>query len=533
MITVIKNFLKKYGTKQTFLCMFTLKKTMRTKLLSVGFSRTLDDPLADQKKLLFSILTENKDTEYGKKHRFGRIKSITEYQEMVPVVNYDTIEKDIYRVHKGEQNIFTQKPVVFFGTTSGTSGGAKLIPFTRNRRKVYRKELAVWMKYVRTLNPRLLMGKMLYLIGGEPQNIPKGVKLHGSASKYLLANTPLLLRRKIVPSIDAWNIEDYESRIRFIAKQALSTKNISQLGFPFPLEMIMFFEYIQHNWSLLLEELLLEGKKRTVARLQKLKNNKPITIWPKLASVSCIYTADSELYMQRLFGVIGKKLKVIDPGIYATETRLTFDVKNEGIAGLLAAHVTFFEFQRKVGDKLENPITIDKLERNQTYNVIITSVDGLYRYDMGDLVTVVRFEKRLPVVKFAGRNKYLSVKGECSPYLDVVFAANAAVAGKDFVTYTVIPDSNKYVVYVETKAKYSKTLAQQIAKKFDMHLQKNIFSYKEQRKRSLKTPEVRFLKKGFFNTVYMDRFAKRGETKSVNISQSKEFIQLLKKWEEK
>ena len=41
--------------------------------------------------LLFQILHDNKDTEYGKKYGFADITSIEEYQKQVPVIMYDDI----------------------------------------------------------------------------------------------------------------------------------------------------------------------------------------------------------------------------------------------------------------------------------------------------------------------------------------------------------------------------------------------------------------------------------------------------------
>lgn len=46
-------------------------------------------PMEVQTKLLLELLEENKDTEYGKKFNFDRIRSIEEYQKCVPISEYD------------------------------------------------------------------------------------------------------------------------------------------------------------------------------------------------------------------------------------------------------------------------------------------------------------------------------------------------------------------------------------------------------------------------------------------------------------
>ena len=44
--------------------------------------------MKEQEKILYNLLAENKDTEYGKKYGFGEITSIQDFQEKVPVTEY-------------------------------------------------------------------------------------------------------------------------------------------------------------------------------------------------------------------------------------------------------------------------------------------------------------------------------------------------------------------------------------------------------------------------------------------------------------
>ena len=48
-------------------------------------------PMEVNAQLLFKILADNKDTEYGKKYHFADIHSVEDYQRMVPVITYDDI----------------------------------------------------------------------------------------------------------------------------------------------------------------------------------------------------------------------------------------------------------------------------------------------------------------------------------------------------------------------------------------------------------------------------------------------------------
>ena len=98
-----------------------------------AFEEALEEtrnPMDVQQKVLFTILNDNKDTEYGKKYGFADIHTIEEYQRAVPVSPWSHFEPWVDRMLEGEQNILTVYPFDHFTTTSGTSGRPKHIPYT-------------------------------------------------------------------------------------------------------------------------------------------------------------------------------------------------------------------------------------------------------------------------------------------------------------------------------------------------------------------------------------------------------------------
>lgn len=509
-----------------------IKFPVKLSTLSKEYNQLIHKPEIIQKKLLQKILNENKNTVYGKKYNFSQIKNLKDFQEKIPIITYSDIQKDIEEIHKGKQNILTKKPVVFMGTTSGSSGKPKLIPITANRKKSFKKELHLWSYFTIKKIPQLWSGKTLYLIGGEPQTIQRKAIPHASASKYLLSITPNIMRKKLAISLETWNIIDYESRLRTIAKEALQQQKINHIGFPYPLECTFLFEYIQKHWTELLQELELEKKIKTVKRLKKLKNNKPITIWPKLKAINMIKTQDNEIYLKQLFKIIGKELQTLDPGIYSTEGRLTFNLKSDKNEGYLASNVTFFEFEEKTKEGFKEPIFINKLKVGKVYRVIITTVDGLYRYNIGDLLKVVRFEKKLPIVKFVGRDKYINIQNEKTPYDLGIFAANKALKNKDVKTYTIIPSKNNYDLFVEFDQKITKRQISQIEKEFDETIKKFNKEYAKARKnKKISSPKIKLLQQGAFEKIYKKRIWELGETKAISVTTDSNQIKEITKYE--
>jgi hypothetical protein len=71
------------------------------------FKQDLNNPLRAQQKKLLDILRANQDTEYGKQYRFQEIKSIKQFQNQVPMVDYHAIKGRVQRMLDGVQNILT------------------------------------------------------------------------------------------------------------------------------------------------------------------------------------------------------------------------------------------------------------------------------------------------------------------------------------------------------------------------------------------------------------------------------------------
>ena len=86
-------------------------------------------PVDVQRETLFKLLDEAKDTRIGKEFGFAEIQSFSEFQERVPVRNYEAYKPLISRVMEGEQNLFWPSEIKWFAKSSGTtSDKSKFIP---------------------------------------------------------------------------------------------------------------------------------------------------------------------------------------------------------------------------------------------------------------------------------------------------------------------------------------------------------------------------------------------------------------------
>ncbi len=94
------------------------------------FHRAVKRVKEEQKAILQRLLVANADTEFGRRHGFSSIRSAREYQERVPLHDYDGYKEWIDRIAVGSSNILTCERVRLFEPTSGSASPSKLIPYT-------------------------------------------------------------------------------------------------------------------------------------------------------------------------------------------------------------------------------------------------------------------------------------------------------------------------------------------------------------------------------------------------------------------
>jgi hypothetical protein len=501
----------------------------------IDFQDALIDPLKSQKKILKKIIKRNKNTEYGKKYSFSKIKTIEDFQKQVPIIKYNDIIEDIEEIKKGKQNILTKDKVIYFASTSGTTSKIKLIPVTKQRIKNYNKEFALWAVYVLKDYVKIANGKTLYFAGPYFEGKTKGKIPYGSISGYLPFKSPWYVKKKISNPINVYNEMNFNKKIKKMAIHALQ-ENITQIAFTAPIEAILFLDYIKENKDKLIKIIKKKNSKRA-EYLSKIDDFKAINIWPNIGLVSCFRSKTNEMYIDTLMEKIGKKIEVRDPGINASEGRISIGISKDGISGVLPLNTTFFEFIDFNKEKKE-VITVDKLKLNRKYKVIITTQEGLYRYDMGDVVKVTGFFKRIPEIKFFTRENYLNIAGELAYEDEIVKALKKSFTEEKFKVkhYTVIPhlkDLSKkprYEILIDLEENKTEKEIIKLKEKIDLNLKETINDYKQMREEfgRMDMPVISILEKNSYDEFNKKRVVGSGNPKPINIHPEQNFRENFK-----
>ena len=71
------------------------------------------------------------DTQFGKDHFFAEIKTFQDFQQRVPVRDYEQLKPYFEAVYAGNADILWKGKPLYLAKTSGTTSGTKYIPITK------------------------------------------------------------------------------------------------------------------------------------------------------------------------------------------------------------------------------------------------------------------------------------------------------------------------------------------------------------------------------------------------------------------
>ncbi|MHA2320132.1 MAG: GH3 family domain-containing protein [Candidatus Thorarchaeota archaeon] len=142
----------------------------------------LDNPIEESNKLLTDLLTKHQDSVLGRRYGFDSITSPEEFAERVPLTDYKMMKPIIDEVYKNPTgNIMTSEPVIWYLTTSGSTGNQKQMPLTKSGLKTASVGGSrMWMGYMNQHpdNSKILDGTMIMFGApshtGEINGVPTG-----------------------------------------------------------------------------------------------------------------------------------------------------------------------------------------------------------------------------------------------------------------------------------------------------------------------------------------------------------------------
>ncbi len=358
----------------------------------------LRQPAVAQAALLASILTQNADTDFGRRHGFSKIRSPSDFQRAVPITTYDDCRQPILDMADKGRNILVAEPVIAFETTGGTSSGSKLIPYTESALRSFRNAVLPWLYDLVQARPEIAEGRCYVSIspaGREqrftPSGIPVGLPSEGA---YLGGDLADSLESIIaVPPDVAMQKDLREWRLATLAS-LVACRDLSFVSVWSPTFFTSLLDGLTDDD---LPGRLDPQDRKRLERALTSDRQPAAELWPELSVISC-WADGSSLALARELADLCPHAKIQPKGLLATEGVVTIPFGPE--AGCIPAITsTFLEFVDAAGAVH----LVNELVPGETYRVLMTTPGGLYRYDLGDLVRCLSCEGHVPRLVFEGR----------------------------------------------------------------------------------------------------------------------------------
>jgi hypothetical protein len=497
------------------------------------FEEQCRHPRRAQEALLRHILEKNKHTAFGRKHGFARIKTMRGFRKRVPICSYEELQPYIQAELQGKNGQLTAEKPELFAMTSGTTGDAKYIPVTPESRKAKSDLMKLWLSALFKDHPEILTEKILSVVSPEVEKLAPDGTPCGAESGHAYRNVPALVRGLYACPYEVYEIKDYEARYYTILRIA-AAQSLSLIVAVNPSTLLVLCEHLaKHSRSIIrdvkqgglssrfpveqpIREKIASYLKPNPERAAELHacaaqhKNKlvPKHIWPKLAALACWQGGTVGSYLEKIKPCFPEEIPIRDLGYLASEHRGSVPLVDDADAGVLAIATNVYEFFP--ADKGRKPrrnelLTIDQVEPGKRYFVYVTTLGGLYRYDMNDIVEVVGFHEKTPVIRFIQKGKgVVSFTGEKLSEAQVLAAVNEAFepAQNNYEFISAVGETNgtaRYAFLAEfSKAPPPATL-KQIVQKLDASICQQNPEYASKRKSlRLGPPVLRVVRTGEF-----------------------------------
>jgi hypothetical protein len=324
----------------------------------------------------------------------------------------------IERIFNGESDVLWQGKPSFFAKTSGTTGGSKYIPISKDylRSRQKSSELIACNLVLEQGNTSFLGQKIMLFSENHIFEHKNGFRC-AAISAIDSYNLPQWFDWLYLPGRAINQEPTYQRKIQLTIEKSLGYD--VRLMFGLPVWLMLFLDEFERQTG------------------QKFRSFFPNFGTLMVSGMNC------EPYEAKLKGHLGENIKIVEAYV-ASEGYFAFQDKidQKGML-LITTQGVFYEFVPLEDIEKENPkrLSLAEIELHKDYALVVTTNTGLWAYIIGDIVRFVSLAPYRMLV--TGRlNQILSAFGEHLLPIEAENAITAACVATDAVVshFSVVPN---------------------------------------------------------------------------------------------
>lgn len=526
----------------------------------------IEHPKEEQEQFLLRVLQKNKYTVFGKRYDFGSIRSAAEFQERVPLTDYEDYEELINREIAGERGLFTADPPYFYCISSGSIGDSKYLPLTKEDailqhiywdgaiRAIIRRDFPEYSEEELFGDIFLMSDAFLtHMPDGTMNGVRSGVASRMQQEEGTYPYGLFYAPEEVLFPAELSDTQYVKLRI------ALADGEITAIHANFIHKGTAMLKYLERHWDAFLRDMetgeispefsvsdfwknrlksLLPPNPDRAAELRafsgaNLSDGLIRKIWPRVKYLRLSSGMQFHPYVEEMDHYSGGL--PVYPFLYAASEGMFGVAAGVGQMDryLLIPDLCFFEFLPEEGEGQVKTLT--ELTQGERYEIVITTVSGLYRYRLGDVIQVVGFDGETPLISINYRkSQVLNLADEKMNSAQFEGAMNAFIEETGFrpdgycVAGDLVQNPPCYRIFMES----GKALPLHASELLDQKLSESCLSYRSAREaEELSCAELSLLPPDTFQEY--ERFFrgkdKRSEqSKPVKILTSKEQVDFFR-----
>lgn len=360
-------------------------------------------PMRSQEEFVMRMVRENAKTEYGQKHGFEHIHTMEEFCRYIPLTSYDDYVPYIERIANGKRNVLT----AYLTEHISKLDECRQLPQSRwSVQTAYDYSFCAGF-YMAGHYGYLTDGMTLNLVNNDVEHRPSGVTAGNLLGRLLVKRDFGNVQVYVVP-VDI-QPTDSTKRLYMQALYALKQKDISLAICENYENFVDMLRYIEKHWPALSYDIELgntyvdhdperANEIREIMEDHHIGTQMVEQLWPNLR---CLMVQDVDRLsasFELLRTYCGSNVHFVFTGISSPEGTFSTVLNLDDPQTVLIPDSMFYEFKPKEAQSYTQLLTLDQLEIGRSYELVTTTMAGLYRYKTGKHFLVVGRHHDTPTV---------------------------------------------------------------------------------------------------------------------------------------